>query len=158
MDQETLKSILKYDAFSGLFSWAVKRQKVVVGSVAGSKNSLGYVQIKISGKLYHAHRLAWLYVYGYMPEKEIDHINRIRDDNRIANLREATSQLNSLNTSIYKNNTSGSKGIYYNKRAKKWQAQILIDGKREYLGLYDDLKRADIAFRLANHFRLAKPN
>lgn len=84
MDQETLKSILKYDAFSGLFSWAVKRQKVVVGSVAGSKNSLGYVQIKISGKLYHAHRLAWLYVYGYMPEKEIDHINRIRDDNRIA--------------------------------------------------------------------------
>ncbi|MGY8196563.1 hypothetical protein L1Q52_27435, partial [Klebsiella pneumoniae] len=73
-------------------------------------------------------------------------------------LREATSQLNSLNTGIYKNNTSGSKGIYYNKRAKKWQAQILIDGKREYLGLYDDLKRADIAFRLANHFRLAKPN
>lgn len=82
------------------------------------QNSLGYVQIKISGKLYHAHRLAWLYVYGYMPEKEIDHINRIRDDNRIANLREATSQLNSLNTGIYKNNTSGSKGIYYNKRAK----------------------------------------
>ncbi|OOC76127.1 endonuclease, partial [Enterobacter cloacae] len=49
-------------------------------------------------------------------------------------------------------------GIYFNKKAKKWQAQILIDGKREYLGLYDDVKRADIAYRIANHFRLAKPN
>lgn len=156
IDQRSLKKILSYDEKTGVFTWIIKRQNVVVGRVAGHKDSLGYERITISGKIYLAHRLAWLYVHGHMPEKEIDHINRIRNDNRIANLREATSQLNSLNTGMYKNNTSGSKGVYFNKRAKKWQAQILIDGKREHLGLYDDVKRADIAFRIANHFRLAK--
>ncbi|QGS16668.1 HNH endonuclease [Citrobacter portucalensis] len=158
MEQSLLKESVSYDEKTGIFRWIAKRQNVVAGRIAGHKDSLGYIRITISGKNYLAHRLAWLYVHGYMPEKEIDHINRIRNDNRITNLREATSQLNSLNTGMYKNNTSGSKGIYFNKRAKKWQAQILIDGKREYLGLYDDVKRADIAFRIANHFRLAKPN
>ncbi|EHL80566.1 HNH endonuclease signature motif containing protein [Citrobacter portucalensis] len=158
IEQSLLKESVSYDEKTGIFRWIAKRQNVVAGRIAGHKDSLGYIRITISGKNYLAHRLAWLYVHGYMPEKEIDHINRIRNDNRITNLREATSQLNSLNTGMYKNNTSGSKGIYFNKRAKKWQAQILIDGKREYLGLYDDVKRADIAFRIANHFRLAKPN
>ncbi|EMX0766601.1 HNH endonuclease [Citrobacter sp. Cf093] len=156
IEQSLLKESVSYDEKTGIFRWIAKRQNVVAGRIAGHKDSLGYIRITISGKNYLAHRLAWLYVHGYMPEKEIDHINRIRNDNRITNLREATSQLNSLNTGMYKNNTSGSKGIYFNKRAKKWQAQILIDGKREYLGLYDDVKRADIAFRIANHFRLAK--
>ena len=156
INQSTLKELLSYDEKTGVFTWIKKRQNVVVGRVAGHIDRLGYERITISGKIYLSHRLAWLYVHGYLPEKEIDHINRIRNDNRIANLREATSQLNSLNTGMYKNNTSGSKGIYFNKKAKKWQAQILIDGKREYLGLYDDVKRADIAYRIANHFRLAK--
>jgi hypothetical protein len=117
------------------------------------QNSLGYVQIKISGKLYHAHRLAWLYVYGYMPEKEIDHINRIRDDNRIANLREATSQLNSL-TLVSIKITHQVAGIYYNKRAKSGRLKFFGRRKARVLRLYDDVKRADIAYRIANHFRL----
>ncbi|WP_054442372.1 HNH endonuclease signature motif containing protein, partial [Enterobacter cloacae] len=111
INQSTLKELLSYDEKTGVFTWIKKRQNVVVGRVAGHIDRLGYERITISGKIYLSHRLAWLYVHGYLPEKEIDHINRIRNDNRIANLREATSQLNSLNTGMYKNNTSGSKGI-----------------------------------------------
>lgn len=158
LTQVELKKLLSYDASTGLFTWKLRRQGVRQGSLAGYKNNSGYVRISLHGRFYLAHRLAWLYVHGYVPKGEIDHINRIRDDNRIENLREASRTLNALNTGEYKNNSSGSKGVYFNKSANKWQAQIMVSGKRVYLGLYDDVRRADIAFRIAHHFRLAKVN
>ncbi|WP_234116730.1 hypothetical protein [Citrobacter freundii] len=69
IEQSLLKESVSYDEKTGIFRWIAKRQNVVAGRIAGHKDSLGYIRITISGKNYLAHRLAWLYVHGYMPEK-----------------------------------------------------------------------------------------
>lgn len=108
--------------------------------MAGGTNNIGYVAISVQGKLHLAHRLAWLFVHGYLPEHQVDHINRIRDDNRIENLREVSRSCNLRNTGNFVNNTSGVKGVYWNKGKNKWHAQIRINLKMKHLGYYDDFQ------------------
>ena len=96
----------------------------------------------IDGRPHKAHRLAWLYVYGYLPEGRLDHIDRIKDNNRIANLREAGQQCNRRNTGNPNNNTSGVKGVYWFNRDKVWRASIRINGKYIYLGRHNDFEEA----------------
>lgn len=136
IDQEYLKSILNYDPENGLFRWKKQRSGIRIGDVAGCIQKYGYRRIKIDGKLYLASRLAWLYYHGEFPQHEVDHINHIRDDNRILNLREVTHQENNKNKSMQCDNTSGTTGVYWNKRDKKWVAHIQIDGKSIYLGRF----------------------
>jgi citrate synthase len=89
--QKYLKSILYYSENTGNFIWRVRKSnRTNIGDVAGKLSFCGYVVIKIDGKEYKAHRLAWLYVHGNHPENQIDHANRNREDNRIKNIREAT--------------------------------------------------------------------
>lgn len=90
---ERVKELLHYDQETGLFYWNAKRGRCAKLSVAGSWNSYGYRRIKVDGRGYPAHRLAWLHVHGRWPQGEIDHINGIKHDNRIANLCEATSSM-----------------------------------------------------------------
>lgn len=106
------------------------------GKIAGSLNSQGYIVICINGKRYKAHRIIWLIVKGVWPVSEIDHRNEIKSDNRWGNLRQASSGQNKHNRKAYKNNTSGFKGITWNKRCQKWQAQISVDRKSYQLGLF----------------------
>ncbi len=137
--QDYLKSILSYNRKTGLFLWLVGRSGTNgCGSVAGTLMKKGYIHITINGRLYFAHRLAWLYVYGYFPENGVDHINRIRHDNRIANLREVSQQCNVRNACVNSRNTSGVKGVSWDKRTGKWYSQIAVDGKDINLGRYDD--------------------
>ena len=111
MKQDILKKYLYYDNQSGNFYWIKsKNSKTEAGQVAGSKTKHGYVVIGIDNKRYYAHRLAWLYVYGYMP-KLIDHINGHGLDNRLCNLRECTQIENMKNTSKPSTNKSGYKGV-----------------------------------------------
>jgi len=101
---ERLKELLNYNETTGAFTWKVtpKSYRVAVGDVAGGVHSKGYIHIKIDGVTRFAHRLAWLYVFGSLPKQQIDHINRIKTDNRISNLRDVSATENNRNTSRFK--------------------------------------------------------
>lgn len=147
--QERLKSLLMYNADTGDFLWRVSRGRVKAGSKAGSTNGTDYVQLRLDGYNYKAHRLAWLYVYGEWPPAEIDHINRVRCDNRISNLRSVTRAQNHQNRNKPKHNTSGYVGVSFHRRSGCWRADIKINGKQRALGLYDTKQEAVQARRAA---------
>lgn len=141
ISQEKLKEILHYDENSGVFTWVKAASKrIKQGSVAGGYNSHGYQVIKINGLNYKAHRLAWLYVYGYLPKSCIDHINCVRGDNRICNLRLANNSQNKLNAIPQRNNSSGYKGVSRHKG--RWRVQASVNGRRYYLGIFKDVFEA----------------
>lgn len=144
----TFTDLVSYDPDTGLFTWLTYRgRRANAGSIAGTRtHKSGYVYIIIMGKRYAAHRLAWFMTFGSWPPHDIDHINGVRDDNRISNLREATRQENCRNSNVSKNNTSGCVGVKYLKRNKKWTAQITVNYTRLYLGIFS-LKADAIAAR-----------
>ena len=138
--QEQLKELLGYDPKTGIFTWKITRNgKAYAGSIAGSvwwsRKRFGkepsddnkYISIKVYGKIYAAHRLAFLYVHGYMP-KEVDHKDNHGLHNWIDNLRECTKSQNNFNKCKLRNNTSGYKGV--SESQGKWRAQIHCN--REY--------------------------
>ena len=126
LTKQYLRSVLDYDPITGVFTWCSRSStKIKIGDKAGYINNLyGYRLIRVDGIKYGAHRLAWLYVHGSFPENEIDHINGIRDDNRIVNLRAVDRQTNARNMKKRKNNTSGVTGVDWHKCKNKWRAQI----------------------------------
>lgn len=153
--QARLKEVLHYDPNSGVFTnRAARGANAAKGYTAGAPCG-GYLVIQIDYRNYKAHRLAWLYVYGYCPENDIDHINRIPSDNRIDNLREASRSCNVRNSKTRKDNTSGIRGVSWNKAERKWVAYIQISGKRKPLGTYDtklQAAQARLAAEIANDF------
>lgn len=148
--QAELKALLHYDPLTGVFTnakWRGKRG--APGAVAGHVNSHGYVKVKIRTKIYSAHRLAWLYVYGAFPAAEIDHIDRNRANNKIANLRNVTGSENCQNISVRCDNSSGYKGVGWHKQHAKWRARIMLNGKHLHLGLFAELVDAAAAYTVA---------
>jgi hypothetical protein len=138
---------LNYDPVTGVFTWAISTcNRVRVGARAGTLQKTGYRIIRIDGKNYMAHRIAWWFVHGNWPADQIDHINGIKDDNRIANLREATNAENAQNMGKSRRNTSGYIGVSWNKHAGKFVSQIMINGKVKYLGLFPDKEEAHQAY------------
>lgn len=147
LTQEYLKSILDYNPETGGFVWKVSpAQCVKAGQVAGSIRRRGYVSIQISGKTYLAHRLVWLYVHGDFPEDQIDHINRIKDDNRLVNLRACTRSENLANQGKNANNSSGHKGVCWHRAEKKWRATIGFEGRLVQLGQFSNKEDAARAY------------
>lgn len=145
VDQSLLKEILHYDGQTGNFIWKKTFGRNKSGDVAGQIHQNGYVRISVKGKLYLAHRLVWLYVYGKLPKQCIDHINGIKTDNRIENLREATHQQNMQNRrSAKKNSKTGFLGVT-NKR-DKFEAKIKVDKKLIHLGTYKTAEAAHQAY------------
>ena len=151
LSQETLKSRLHYDPETGVFTRLVSNSnRFSVGSMAGSLHkSNNSVYILIDCKRYLAHRLAWLYVHGIFPPKDIDHINRDPSDNRICNLRMATHAENHQNRSTPSNNTSGHIGVSLRKSSQKWEAYIKLNSKRIHIGYFTDLNDAISARKAA---------
>ena len=149
LTQNYLKSLLDYEPETGEFTWRVSRGMAKAGLRAGRIHHSGYVGITINGKEYRAHRLAWLYVRGAFPEHSLDHINGVKSDNRIANLRNATDSENSQNKAVYKQNKSGYIGVSYIKSRGKYMAQIYVSGKGKYLGFYDTAELAFEAYKEA---------
>jgi len=140
---EVLKENLHYEPTTGLFTWVKGRSGTKIGNIAGTLNKDGYINIKINCKRYKAHRLAWLYVNGSMPESLIDHINGNKNDNRICNLREATQKQNMRNQSNpQKGNKSGYLGVSFKKEGSKYAANIRINGKNKHLGYFAAAKDA----------------
>lgn len=143
LSQSRLKELLHYCPDTGIFTNIKARKKVRVGSTAGHVDSVnGYVRIMIDYKLYLAHRLAWLYIHGEFPPNDIDHVNRVRNDNRICNLRLATRAENMQNISMPRNNTSGYTGVYWHKAGQKWQVEIMLNYKKINLGYFADQSEA----------------
>ncbi len=149
LTQARLKERLTYDPLTGIFRTRERVKQVPAGEIAGCYSSKGYRRIKIDDREYPAHRLAWLYVHGEFPPGDIDHINRVRDDNRIANLRPATRQENGQNRKCSANNTSGYLGVTWNRACSKWQASIRHAGKAIYLGLHPTPEQAAAAYASA---------
>ena len=131
--QERLKEI--FDYIDGHFVCKIPRSILKIGDVVGTQRKDGYVEICIDKKIYLVHRLVFMFFNGYFPE-EIDHINNIRNDNRIENLREVTHTQNQWNHAKRKNNTSGFKGVDFNKQNNKWRAQIRQNSKKLHLGSF----------------------
>ena len=149
MTVEHLRNLFSYDQETGVFTRQISKGTQKAGSVAGGFDKNGYVRIKIDGKFYKAHRVAWFYVNGVWPKNEIDHINGIPSDNRIANLREATRLENCQNRSINVDNKSGYRGVHWHKQCSKWAAHIRHQGKKIYLGLFETAQEAGFAAETA---------
>lgn len=129
-----------------------------------AKSSDGYLRGSILSKKVMGHRVVWAMLYGSWPAMQLDHINGVRDDNRPANLREVSNLENSRNSSISDRNSSGTRGVYFDKRRSKWIAQIGVNYKTVHLGSFDDLDDAVACRKMAesqhgfhrNHGRLTR--
>ena len=148
LTQKRLKEVLDYNSNTGEFFWKESMGNRGAGAPAGSINSCGYRLISIDCRRLPGHQWAWLYVYGYFPENEIDHINRNRLDNRIENLREASRSCNRRNSCVPRNCTTGVKGVGWDKWSGKWAARIYDQQKNIRIGRYKDFSEA-VCARLA---------
>lgn len=152
---DRLLEVLNYNPDTGIFTWKVRTSnRVKVGDVAGDMEGNGYLRISVDGNRFRAHRLAIIYVYGDGYYEQVDHINHIRTDNRISNLRVATHSQNNWNQQLQRKNTSGVKGVYWDKNRNKWSAYCCVMGKKHMLGRFSDIKSAEnavIEFRAKAH-------
>ena len=150
---EYLRSVLHYEPETGIFTRkASTSNRVKVGDIAGCPNGDSYLQIRLQSRKYLAHRLAWLYMYSNWPNDQIDHINRIRTDNRITNLRDVSHKQNQQNASKRSDNTSGYPGVSWYKLDSKWAAWIRHNQKLIHLGCYDTIEEA-VAARKAGELK-----
>ncbi len=144
-------SLLRYDWNEGVFYWKVSRSNVrKIGTVAGGPGINGkYWQIRIDGKLYNAHVLAWLLVTGVYPTCKVDHKDGDGLNNRFNNLRLASDTQNAQNTKKRSDNKSGFKGVSWHSQQNKWRAVITINKKNKHLGTFYNIQDAASAYESA---------
>lgn len=141
-----VRQILDYNPLTGVFLWKQRvALRVQVGDEAGSIGDKGYRVISIKNRDYKAHQLAWFYMTGEWPDRQIDHKNGVRADNRWANLRLATPLQNAQNSSIRKDNTSGHKGVTRRPNGR-WQVVVQCKRKRHHIGTFDEIEQAALAY------------
>lgn len=165
MSKEYLSSVFSYDQNSGDLIWkerplshfATKNAFFTInskcaGKIAGYKSFLkngdkSTIQVRLNRKLYKAHRIIWVLMFGEIPSGMcIDHVDGDPFNNKASNLRLATCAQNAMNRGPQKNNTSGYKGVMFFKRDKKWHAQITVGGKKKHLGYFDTPQLASEAY------------
>lgn len=163
LTQDQLRQVLFYDPETGVFVRRKNsrgRRKSIIAGCKPSNASHGYIRITINKKRYMAHRLAWLYVNGRFPEKEIDHINGIRHDNRICNLREASTMENAFNRKTPSSNQSGFRGVSWDKVKAMWLAVCKVQGTHFFLGYFEkkiDAAKAYQSFASEKHGLFFRP-
>lgn len=150
LDARRLRDLLEYDAETGIFRWrSTNSNRAVAGSVAGTKDARkGYIYIRINGRRYLAHRLAWLYETGEWPVDLIDHRNLDTADNRFANLRQASDSDNKANKRPF---GKYQKGVIFDARlrSKPFAARIMVRGKFIHLGMFETEEAAGAAYAVA---------
>lgn len=139
--QELLLELFNYDPVTGyVYNRITRNGTAIAGNRAGSKEPNGYRRIGLRYNHYGEHQIIWMMSYGWWPT-EIDHINGVRDDNRITNLREVGRSQNRINSrSGY--GKSGLYGAHWIESAGKWYARIVVAGKQIYLGSFDSAQEA----------------
>lgn len=152
LSADRAREVLVYDQDSGMFVWRIRRgQRGKVGELAGGINGNGYWSIRVDGRNYAAHRLAWLIVRGEWPENEIDHINGIRTDNRWINLRDVTKTVNVRNQrGPHANSTTGFAGVTRKKNGS-FYAHITVNGIKRHVGSFNTAEAASLAYQQAKH-------
>ena len=138
-----VKNKLNYDSDTGFFTWKEDNKRgVYKGSRAGCINkATGYRQVRLKRETIREHRLAWFYFYGEWPKGHLDHVNGIRTDNSISNLRTVSAGENNQN--------KNSKGCTYSKNDNKWKAYIGLGGKRQHLGYFNTEEEASLVYKEA---------
>ena len=127
-----------------------KRASMLNGTLAGDLNhKFEYVMIGLRGKQYKRHRLVWFSVYKKWPKEELDHIDGVKKNDSIFNLREATKQQNSLNKGVTKRSKSGRKGICFDKLRNKWRVTLRPNQKTLHIGRFDTIEAAQEAYNAA---------
>jgi hypothetical protein len=145
---QRVRELLDYNPESGILTWRVNRSNRPMGSQAGTINKHGHMCVGIDGSIRYAHRLIWLWVYGEWPDGEVDHINGIRADNRIANLRCGDRRLNMENKRrAMRNSKSGVLGVTL--AGGRWRASIGVGGRTLHLGTFDTPEMAHERYLLA---------
>lgn len=139
-----INSILRYEPTLGKIYWRFSRGPNIIGKEAGTLHPSGYRYVRINGKDYRTHRLIWLLETGNWPEYGIDHINRIKDDNRFCNLRDIPQSLNTQNKGIREDNKTGFAGVI--KVRNKFGTKVTVNGKQICLGLFDSAEEAHEAY------------
>jgi hypothetical protein len=137
-----------FDYRDGLLIWKTKRNGTRDCGGAGHLNKSGYMTVQINGRLYRSHRVIFLWHHGFLPE-EIDHINRIKNDNRIENLRAVSHSENCTNRGVRSDNPTGVSGVSWNEKLNKWRVRITINKNRKELGLFSNFDDAVKARRSA---------
>ena len=140
-----LQELLHVDVETGHIAWAKGRGRAGAGSEAGRKHRTGYVEVQVDGQMLKAHSIVWLFGTGDWPER-IDHINGVRDDNRLMNLREATAAANSRNRTNWRHRKLLGAHIRPDGR---WAACIRSDGVHHFLGVFPSEEDAHARYRLA---------
>lgn len=149
LSQDILQKLLRYCPETGHLYWRVNRRgHVQAGQLAGRVANHGYRQICVNGRLHLAHRLTWLHVHGRWPVSYLDHINGIKDDNRITNLREVTQAENMQNIRCANTNnfSSGLLGTSWSDYHKKWKAYIGHNNKKLHIGYFNTSEEAHQAY------------
>ena len=149
LSHERLKEVLDYDPETGISTWLVDRRGTArAGARAGCiHTSHGYRQLRIDGKNYLEHRVIFFWMTGKWPDQDVDHRDMDKLNNRWHNLREATRSQNAANRRTHKTNTSGVKGVCWNKRLQKWVAQIKVNGTQIHLLATDSKEKAEVWYK-----------
>lgn len=144
--QSRVRQLFAYDLETGSLRW-ISRRGVKAGNEAGCSSSQdGYRRVCVDGVDYLAHRIIWLFCNGGPVPEFLDHVNGVKDDNRIANLRPATKSENGRNRPKQRNNRSGFKGVCWDSNKRSWLATIKLDGRQHRLGHFRDPEAAHAAY------------
>ena len=147
-----LKLLVLYDPDKGLFVRQVIGRGVKVGAILGTfDKTTGYIRICVEGQKYWAHRLAWFYMTGEWPVKYVDHKDRCKTNNKWNNLRSATQTLQNANSRIRIDNTTGYKGVSFDRNRKRFRANIGCNNEDYSLGYFDSAEEAALAYDSAAH-------
>lgn len=139
-----LLELLHYDAATGVFTRRTSVGRFARGTISGTDHCRGYRRLRVDGRNYLAHRLAWFYIHGRWPSAQVDHKNRDRADNRIDNLREASARQNAVNRAP---RGPWPKGVYFRPEKGKWVAKINEAGKHFHIGYFTSPEAASAAYQ-----------
>lgn len=145
MNINELKLLFSYDPDTGAIHWIAKGKGMIKKKAAGTLLHSGYLGICVGSKRWQAHRIAWALHNDQWPKDQIDHINGIKTDNRICNLREATNSQNGKNLKLSKANKTGIAGVCWSERYQNYRSYIKVDHKQKYLGTFKTLDEASKA-------------
>ena len=146
---ELLRKLLRYEPDTGKLFWRHRPEGPNNWNARFSNkeaftafNCNGYKIGSVRSKPQLAHRVIWTIVHGVWPVGDVDHINGLRTDNRLINLRNVSKSINQRNAKMKSSNTSGHNGVHWYARAGKWKAEITLDWSKKHLGYFDDIADA----------------